>query len=153
MWPFKQKPSTCSCFPIGEYCFDMQIETIKGLKELSSNEYAVMNKTFKGEQIFHAPPVMFLGRSWKIMLGTVYGRAYKIAAYLELHDKNEANRAALGTLYYCKQQLGKPTEQKTGFFFWKTVDGNVLLQTAETTEGFGINLFVTSSTVNNFEYV
>jgi hypothetical protein len=87
------------------------------------------------------------------MLGTVDGQIYKIAPYLEFNDKREANPIALIALEYCKQEFGKPSSKRPSLFIWDTTDGNVILQTAETAEGLGINLFLTSNAVRNFERV
>lgn len=85
------------------------------------------------------------------MLGTVNGKIYKLAPYLELKSKQAANPIAMATLRNCTEQLGKPSSQERGLFTWDTNDGNVVLQTAETAEGLVINLFITSRTVRSFK--
>jgi hypothetical protein len=150
-WPFsKAKAPARNTFSIGEYRLDATIEGLVGLVEFSPDEYAIMGRNFDGERNYNAPPVNFLGRSWKLMLGTVHGRIYKTAPYLELRNKQEANPIAMETLLYCTEQLGKPSKQETGLFIWDTSDGNVILQTAEIADGFGINLFLTSRAIRNF---
>jgi hypothetical protein len=110
-----------------------------------------MGRQFEGEINYNAPVLVFLGRPWKLMLGTVNGKVYKIAPYLELDNKQEANPIAMETLRYCTEHLGQPAAQNTGMFIWDTTDGNVVLQTAETAEGLEINLFITSRAVRNFK--
>ncbi len=58
---------------------------------------------------------------------------------------------AMKALRFCTEQLGKPAKQQTGLFIWDTTDGNVILQTAETSEGLAVNLFLTSRSVQKFE--
>lgn len=139
-----------SCFSIGAYKIDESVKGIGGLREFSADEYAIMGRTFVGEECFNAPAIEFLGRTWNLMLGTVSGKVYRIAIFLELQSKQEANSIATTALQYCIAMLGKPASQITGMFTWDTTDGNVLLQTAETVQGLGINLFVTSRTVRNY---
>jgi hypothetical protein len=150
IWPFR-KSSTARCFSIGRFTLDAPLPQSTELREISAHEYAVMGRTFEDESIFHAPPEVFLDRTWNIDLGSVAGRIYKIAAYLEFRSKAEANPVAMQALSYCTEQLGKPAEQQTGFFAWDTSDGNVILQTAETAEGLAINLFETSRAVRHFK--
>ena len=148
-WPFKSKP-TRAAFTIGTYKLGDHVDPA-GLSEFSEVEYQVMGRQFKNERNFHAPQVTFLGSPWNLMLGTVDGNIYKIAPYLEFQTKQEANPVAMEALQYCTVQLGKPSVQNTGMFIWDTTDGNVILQTGETGEGLALNLFITSSKVNQFE--
>ncbi len=140
-------------FPIGPYHLDAPVEGIAGLREFSSDEYAIMGRQFHGERNYNAPPVEFLGRQWSLMLGTVNGKIYKIAPFLEARSKSEANPIAMATLQFCTETLGKPTSQKTGLFIWDTADGNTILQTSETSGGLAINLFLTSRAVRGFRRV
>jgi len=138
-------------FPVGQYKLDDSTEGITGLIEFSAAEYAIMGRQFEGERNYNAPAVMFLGRQWKLQLGTVHGKIYKIAPYILVKEKKEANVVAMETLRFCTEKLGKPSEQKTGLFVWDTTDGNVVLQTAETAEGLAVNLFLTSRSVRKFK--
>jgi len=94
-WSFRAKPRAYTSFPIGEYRLDASIDGLIGLVEFSPAEYAMMGRQFEGETNYNAPPVTFLGRPWKVMLGTVHGRIYKIAPYLEPATKQEANPIAV----------------------------------------------------------
>ncbi|HLK64469.1 MAG TPA: hypothetical protein VKU19_13580 [Bryobacteraceae bacterium] len=149
----KQKGPLHASFPIGPYCLDAPIDGIVGLREFSLDEYAVMGRQFEGERNYNARPVEFLGRKWNLMLGTVNGRIYKIAPFLEAQRKEDATPIAMATLRYCSEILGKPASQKTGLFAWDTSDGNTILQTAVVSEGLAINLFITSRSVRNFRRV
>ncbi len=144
---FPARPS----FPVGQYKLDASVEGMTGLIEFSTAEYAIMGRQFEDERNYNAPAVMFLGRQWKLQLGTVHGKIYKIAPYILLKEKKEANVVAMDTLRFCTEKLGKPSEQKTGLFVWDTSDGNVVLQTAETAEGLAVNLFLTSRSVRKFK--
>ena len=150
MW-FKKKPEPRPSFPIGGYSLNMTLREGAPLRELSPAEYEVMGRQFVGETIYHAPAVEFVGKQWKLTLGAVRGRLYKIAPFLELRNKNEANEAAFAALAFCNEQLGKPAEQRSGLFAWDTTDGNVILQTAEARDGFAVNLFLTARSVREFQ--
>jgi len=138
-------------FSVGDYKLDAPVAHFSQLKEFSESDYSVMGRPFEGEIDYNAPPVSFLGQSWQLQLGTVNGKVYKIASYLRPKNLQDANEAALKTLQYCSEELGKPTEQRSGFFIWDTTDGNVILQTDEAREGFFVNLFLTSSSVKTFK--
>jgi hypothetical protein len=148
-WPFKSKPSR-PAFAVGKYKIGDPIDIIS-LIEFSEVEYKVFERRFKHERNFHAGRVEFLGYSWDLMLGTVAGKIFKIALCGAFDSKGEANPVAIASLRYCTELYGKPSSEETGLFFWKTTDGNVILQTAGTDEGFGINLFIKSSAVREFE--
>ena len=149
-WPFKSKTSPSTSFPIGPYRLDMQIAGLSGLREFTKIEYRGVTRQFKGERIYYAPDVEYLGYHWKVMLNAVNGMVYKITAYIETKDKDLANVAAMDTFLYCKNQIGEPNKQRNEMFIWKTIDGNIGLQTTQITEGFEINLLMTSHTVRNF---
>jgi hypothetical protein len=151
MWPFKSKPAPQRpSFAVGPYRIDRPIGDTEALVELSAIEYGAKGRNFQGEKIYNAPPVRFLGYTWKLMLGTVDGTIYKVAPYLELADKQQANLIANATLRYCTEQLGEPASQRAGLFAWDTTDGNVSFQAAELTLGLAINLFITSRATRVF---
>jgi len=153
MWPFKRKTPTPTrpSFPVGSYRLGMRINNPRELVEFTPAEYAVFGRDFRGEVGYHAPPVRFLDMTWKLMLGTVNGEVYKLAPYLELQSKGEANKAAWTALCHCRAELGEPSQQQTGLFVWDTTDGNVILQTGECADGFAVNIFATSSAVRSYE--
>jgi hypothetical protein len=151
MWPFKKKTPTHLSFPIGVYKLNASVNDLQNLVEFSDAEYASIPKTFVGGENFNAPPVKFLNIEWQMSLGTVDNIIYKIAPYLLIKDKNEANAILMQILQYCNQELGPPSDQKIGFIIWDTIDCNVLLQTGENGEEWAINLFITSSNVRNFK--
>jgi len=138
-------------FPIGQYKLDAPVAGLSDLKEFSATEYSVLGRPFEGETDYDTHPVVFLGRSWHLQLGTVHGRIYKIAPYLLLEDKQDADAAAIESLRYCTAELGNPSEQRSGFFVWDTSDGNVVLQIAELADGFSVSLFLTSRSVSAFK--
>jgi len=148
---FRKKPELKPSFPIEGYALNMMLREALPLQELSSAEYDVMSRQFVGEKIYHACPVEFLGRTWDLTLGAVSGTVYKIALFLEVWNKTEADEAAVGALTFCCEQLGKPAEQRIGLFVWDTTDGNVILQTVEAQGEFAVNLFLTSRSVREFQ--
>jgi hypothetical protein len=152
-WLFK-KPERKPCFPIGRYVLNMMLPDGPPLREFSAADYQAFGAIeFVGQKIYYAPDIEFLGRWWKVNLGVVQGRLFKIALYLELDlwNKTQANEAAFGALTFCIDQLGRPAEQQTGLFRWDTSDGNVILQTGEAMDGFAVNLFLTSRSVREFQ--
>ncbi len=149
-WGFKPKTPSSTSFPIGPYRLDMQIAGLSGLREFLTIEYRAYTRQFKGERIYHAPEVDFLDYHWKTMLSAVYGKVYKIAAYMETQDKDLAHVAAMTTFSYCRQQMGEPAKQRSRMFIWDTMDGDVALKTTQKTDGFEINLLLTSNAARNF---
>jgi len=149
-WGFKSKTPPSANFPIGPYRLDMQIVGLSGLREFTKIEYRGVTRQFKGERIYFAPDAEYLGYHWKMMLNVVNGMVYKITAYIETEDKNLANSAAMNTFIYCKNQIGEPNKQRNEMFIWKTIDGDIALQTTQAPEGFGINLFLTSHAIRDF---
>jgi hypothetical protein len=121
------------------------------LVELTADEYKSFAPVFKNEKTYKAPPTSFLGRSWNVMLGTVAGRIWKVAAFIELDNINESQALIDVATRYCISHLGKPTEEQPGLITWDTRDGNVILQTASVMGTVAINLFVTSSAAGSFE--
>ena len=139
-------------FDFGRYKLDDTIGDFSGLVEFSTQEYADIKRTFKGERIYNAPPVEFLGRSWQLILSIVQGKVRKIAVLSFLPNNEQvATTVAAQALQYCKERLGAPAEQKTGFFVWDTKDGNVVMQTRAAVDGFLINIFLTSASVQQLE--
>jgi hypothetical protein len=138
-------------FPVGKYKLDAPVAGLSDLKEFSPTEYSALRHTFEGETVYDTPPVIFLGRSWQLQLGTVHGKIYKIASYLLLKDKQDANAAAMESLRYCTAELGKPVERGSGLFVWHASDGNVVLQTGELADDFCVNIFLTSKSVMTFK--
>jgi len=142
---------THESFSVGEYRLNASIHDHQGLVEFSPLEYATMGRQLEGEKNYRAPDVLFLGRSWNLMLQTVNGQILKIAPHLVLASKSEAKSVAVKTLQHCTEQLGEPAEQKTDLYIWDTTDGNVLLQTGENEVGPIVGLFLTSHAVRNFK--
>ncbi len=142
---------TRASFAIGDYKLDTPVHEIGEMREFSPIEYAIMGLRFEGEKNYNAPSLDFLGRRWKLMLGTVNGRIYKIAPYLDPRSKEDADPIATETLHYCTDMLGPPTSKETALVIWDTTDGNVILQTTELAGEVAISLFVTSRAVRTFK--
>jgi hypothetical protein len=66
-------------FDFGKYKLDQKITDFTGLKEFSFLKSIMIKRNFKGQKNYDAPSVIFLGRSWELMLGTVHGQIFKIA--------------------------------------------------------------------------
>ena len=151
--PVKRKTSTPThpSFQVGAYRLGMRLNNSHELTEFTSAEYGVFGRDFRAQVNYHAPPVTFFDMTWKLMIGTVNGEIFKLAPYLELRSKDEANKAAWTALSHCRAELGEPSQQKTGLFIWDTTDGNVILQTAEGADGFAVNVFLNSSAVRSYQ--
>ncbi len=115
IWPFRKKKHSHPTFPVGDYRLDSTISGLKGLTEFTSKEYELIPREFATAQNFNAPTVHFLNREWKLCLGVIDGRLYKIAPYIEFKDKTEANAVAMETLAYCMKELGKPAKRQKRF--------------------------------------
>lgn len=145
------KYGTISSVPVGIYKLNGSIKDVNGLIEFSPVEYRTMGRQFGDEKNYNAPPVLFLGRSWKVLLQTVHSQICKIALHIEPESTSNANAIAMQTFQYCTELLGKPTKQITGLFVWDATDGNAVLQIAETAEGHTIGFFLTSSAIRDFK--
>src|SRR5713226_7448032 len=137
-WPFQDKAAPPETFAVGRYRLDGSIEGLGGLIEFSPSENAAMGRQFVGEKNYNALPVSFLGRPWEVMVQAVHGRICAIAPYLLAANRQDAERIATESFHYCAERLGKPAEQKSGIFRWRTNDGSVMLRTEETADGFRI---------------
>jgi hypothetical protein len=145
-------PVLNTLFDFRQFKLDQEISDFTGLEELSRLEYAALKRTFKDETTYNAPPANFLGRSWQLILGTVRGRIYKIAAFISLPTKQEADSRVVEAHQYCKDLLGPPSEKTAKHFIWDTKDGNVVLQTTtKGLDGFLVSIFLTSASVRHFE--
>jgi len=147
----KTKTSMHKSFPVGIYELNVSTNSLEDLTEFSDSEYATIPRKFVNEKKYNVPPVNFLDRQWSMQLGTVDDNIYKIAPYILVHNKDEANLLAKETIHFCIKELGQPSEQKGGLIIWDTLDGNMIIQTDEISEGWLVSLFITSSEVRNFK--
>jgi hypothetical protein len=147
----RSEPSAHIDFKVGSYRLDAPTGDITGLVEFSPEEYALMPKLFKHEISYNAPPVLFLDRQWNLMLQAVNGKVSKIAPYMELTAKTEADKIASDVLTFCLRQLGRPSKRRAGRVIWDANNGNVILEAAECSDGLNINLFLTSRSLRAFE--
>ena len=105
----------------------------------------------KGEVIYHATPINFMGRQWEFMVSSVQGRIYKWAASLEVGRDEDFDSIANEVIEYCIRWLGATTEEKIGYLFWDTSDGNAVLQLTKMDDCFDISIFVTSSEISGLD--
>jgi hypothetical protein len=136
---------------IGEYRLGQDIKPVRGLVELTPEEYAVLwshqgGVGLPGEQVFKAPEITYNGYSWYTMLGTVKGRIYKITLQYISSDNVKARSTLEETLKFLKSQMGEPTEQTEvpNRYIWDSTDGNVFLVEREAMGSYSINLLLTS---------
>jgi hypothetical protein len=125
-----RKPSMThsASLPIGKYKLDMPIDGLTGLTKFSQAEYAAFVRRFEGEANYHAPAVDFVNRRWKVDIGTVGGKVYKIALYFESDSKDTVIDISTDVGQLCQQRLGPPSKPQETVFVWDTPDGNVVMQ-------------------------
>lgn len=136
--------------PISTYRLDMSIDGLKDLAEFSDAEYLIYGRNFDGEKNFHAPGIDLVNRHWKLALGTVWGKVYKIALDFESESKNTVIDVSTDLMKYCQQKLGKPSEQQETVYVWDAPDGNVVMQFGKAGTTYMINLVETSRSVRGF---
>jgi hypothetical protein len=142
--------ATSASLPIGKYMLDMGIGGLTGLTEFSSAEYAIYGRQFDAEKNYNAPGAYFLDRPWKVALGTVRGKVYKIALYFESENLQSALHVATDVMQFCRKQLGQPSKQQGLVSMWDAPDGNVVLQLAKVGSVYVVNVFETSESVRSF---
>ena len=142
---------TATTFSFEYYRLPTETTDIKELRELSPQEYAFFPRQFKGEVIYHALPINFMGRQWKFMVSSVQGRIYKWAASLEVGKDEDFDSIGNEVIEYCVRWLGATTEEKLGYLFWDTSDGNVILQLTNMDDWFDISIFVTSREIRGLD--
>ena len=136
---------------VGPYRLDAPVEGLPGLVEWTEAEYQDIGRQFRGERNYNAPPVSFLGGQWRLMLGTVNGRIYRIAPSIAFSDKETATEALTVVVRFYRSVLGEPAKQQPGIYVWNAPQASVILQTAEASDGLGIQLFLTSASTQNFQ--
>lgn len=155
VWSFKAQNmktvlANSASLPIGKYKLDMSVDGLTGLIEFSEVEYAIYIRRFQEEKNYNAPGVEFLNHSWKVALGTVAGKVYKIALYFESDSKNTVNDVSTDLMKYCQKKFGKPSEQRDTISMWNLFDGNIVVQFGKVESTYMINLFETSRKVRTF---
>jgi hypothetical protein len=126
----------------------MPIDGLSGLTEFSQAQYTTFGRRFEGEKNFNAPSLEFLKHRWKVAIGTVGDRVYKIALSFETDSMDTVMDLSSDILAYCQLQLGCTSEQQETIFVWDAPDGNVVLQFERVGSTYMIDLFETSSSIN-----
>jgi hypothetical protein len=135
---------TAMTFGFENYRLPTKTTDIKELRELSEQEYTFFPRYFKGEVIYAATHINFLCREWQFMVSSVKGKIYKWAASLEVGRDEDYDSIGNEVIEYCVRWLGATTEEKEGFLFWDTSDGNVILQLTNMDDWYDISIFITS---------
>lgn len=142
---------SATTFFLGHYSLRNKTSDIPGLRELSQQEYVFFPRQFKGEIIYNATPINFMGRQWKFMVSSVQDRIYKWAASLEVGKDEDFDSIGNEVIEYCVRWLGATTEEKLRYLFWDTSDGNVILQLTNMNDWFDISIFVTSREIRGLD--
>lgn len=142
---------TARTFSLEQYRLPNKTTDIKELREMSQQEYVFFPRQFEGEVIYNATPINFMGRQWKFMVSSVRGKIYKWAASLEVGRDEDYDAIGNEVVKYCIRWLGATTEEKQGYLFWDTPDGNVILQLTNMAKWFDISIFVTSRKIRSLK--
>jgi hypothetical protein len=140
---------TATTFSFDDYRLPNTTSDIKDLKELSQQEYTIFPRRFKGESIYHATPIRFMGRQWDFMIASVHGKIYKWAVSLKSGLNEDSEVIANKIIDYCIRWLGATTEENDGHLLWDTSDGNVVLQLTKMDHASDISIFITSREIRS----
>ena len=146
--PVLRKAAT---FSLGKYCLKNNRDNFTGLTEINDLQSAFFPRQFRGEVIYNTDPISFLGRQWTFMISSVGKRIYKWAASLDVGTSEDFGQIGYEVFAYCEQWLSTPTQEKQGFCYWDTSDGNVILQLTQSPQLGDISIFVTSRKIRNLE--
>lgn len=141
---------TAKEFQLGDYRLDMRLQDIAGLKELTKEEYAVFGRDSLQDVICHANPTEFVGRRWKIMVGTIEGKLYELGAILEMKAEEFKPDIVEYVFKRCELLLGTPTYETQGRFVWDTNSGRVIFQYAFIADAFEADLFVSNKATHRY---
>ena len=147
----KMQLRTATTFSIGDLSLETSASELRGLRELSGQDYVFFPRQFKGEVIYHAQPIQFLGRQWQVMVSTVECKLYKWSASLELAKNDDIGQWGHDVFHHCEYFLGPPNQEEQGRYFWDTSDGNVILQITKTGDMIDMSIFTTSREVRNLK--
>src|SRR5690242_10897567 len=136
--------------PIGQYRLNMPVEDLHGLTEFSDPEYVIYGRTFEGEKNYNAPAIEFVTQHWKVALGAVWGKIYKVGYFFESERRDTARIVSADVMRFCQERLGVPSEDRETMFAWDAPDGNVVLQFGKVGTTYLVNLFETSRSVRTF---
>jgi hypothetical protein len=142
---------TATTFSLESYRLPTNTADIIELRELSQQEYGFFPRQFKGEIIHHAPPINFMGRPWTFMVSSVHEKLYKWAESLEVSIDEDFETIGNEVVEYCIRWLGATTEEKQGYLFWDTIDGNVILQLASVNALHDISILVPSREIRKLD--
>jgi hypothetical protein len=135
----------------GKYRLINNTSGIGELTELSQEEYEDIPRQVKGEIIYNAPPINFMGRQWEFVVSSIHGKICKWAAGCEVEKDENIESIGNDVIDYCVQWLGATTEEKIGHLYWDTEDGDVNLLLRNMTDFFYISIVVTSREFRSFE--
>ena len=126
--------------------------TLTKLVELTPDEKKALNPVveFKGERIYNAPPANFAGTNWKIVLGAVDNRVYKVSALVVLDNRERRDTMWRNLNDLLRTSLGSPASAEANIVLWDTEDGNVVMNRADADGAYAVVLTLTSSAASSF---
>jgi len=140
---------------IGDYYLNMPVQEMFGLRELSLEEYGMyeavgIKRIFKDEKMYHGKGSYFAGAAWDTLLAATGGCVYKISLQHMAAQKDESDRILKSAYKYFFKEMGEHNEydSSTNRYLWESSEGNVILNQASAMEMYGVQLFLTSSMIN-----
>ena len=97
---------------IGDYSLGQYIGKESHLIEISQLANKAFPKMFQGEKILRAPDVTFLGYSWKMVLGVINHRIYKLSVQFISDNARMADMTYSEAIKFCSKQYGTPSSGK-----------------------------------------
>lgn len=143
---------------LGGFHLAQPVSAAPELKEFSAAEYAA-NRAWgwqplrSDERLYHGKDVNFQGSEWRVMIGAVAEKIYKIRLSNLSEDKPASDRVFAKVLQYLQSQMGKSTEHTTApdVYIWDRVEGNTILEQRAALGYWGINVFLTSSFIKDLQ--
>ena len=111
------------------------------------------------ERMYHVKDVRLQEVDWKLVVGGVAGKIYKIHLSFIADDKAGADRAFSSMRAHLESQMGKYNEHSTGpaprvgtpgdMYVWDRAEGNTILEERSVVGFWGVNVFLTAASVAN----
>jgi hypothetical protein len=133
---------------IGDYSLGQQVTGDRNLAEISKVEYLALGRMFLNERIFSAGQVDFLGRRWKLFIGTIAGRVYKLSMQFVSRQRDVAAAAFAESNIWYSREFGQPSENPDGLLLtWDSPFGNVVLHHGSAVGQHVVSIHATSGEV------
>jgi hypothetical protein len=140
---------------IGNYLLTQEVESAKGLKEFSDEEYlaaeiAGMKRTLEDEKMFNGNSVEFASILWEFTtIASTKGKIYKICLQLNSNSKSTARKVLKTVVQFVNNEIGRYNEHTflSDKYIWDTDKGNVILYRMSRFNIHSVNIFFTSNII------